>query len=212
MTGKFFALEGLECSGKTTLFNALKNKLKDTDTEFIEEAARRFSELSPEIYKDKEAMEIAYLTDNSITVHKVNQLIGKNINVIMDRSWICQLVYAQTRKLLSSNYNFNPKYVEKQGEILKSLYPSVFENTVVVYLDLPIQTILKRGAKSNGHHHREEEFNLKWLKTAKSLYEKRLEIAKREGIKVEFIKSDKSAESVLEQFYEIFKKYVLIEV
>ncbi len=207
MTGKFFALEGLECSGKTTLFNILKDKLKGTNTKFVEEAAWRFSKLSSAIYKDKEIMEIAYVIDNAITVDRINRLIKKDFNVIMDRSWLCQIVYARTRKRLDPRYGFNIKYLEKQEEILKSLYPTVFENTIAVYFDLPIKTILERGAK-NPNHHRSEEFNLKWLKIAKSLYKKRLEKAKKEGIKVEVINGSEPIKQVLQQFKRIFNKYV----
>lgn len=204
MTGKFFVLEGLECSGKTTLFNVLKERLQGTNTVFISEAAERFAKLSPEIYKDKEAMEIAYLIDNAITIHRVNELIKKGFNVIMDRSWLCQLVYAQTRKALNPDYNFDPKYIEKQEKILKFLYPEVFANTVAIFLDLSIETIMDRASK-NPSHHRTEEFNPEWLKIAKSLYQKRLKSAKKEGISIEHIKSDKPIKDIVEQLEDVFK-------
>lgn len=207
MTGKFFALEGLECSGKTTLFNALKNELKDKNVVFIEEAAWRFSKLSPEIYKDKESMEIAYMLDNAITIHGVDRLIKKNMNAIMDRSWICQLVYAKTRKQLNSRYNFNISYIEKHEKILGFLYPEALKDTVVIYLDLSIASILRRGEESNKNHHRKEEFNEEWLKTARAYYKKNLEKLIKIGIKVEYINAEKSIKQIRFDFENIYSKY-----
>lgn len=205
MTGKFFALEGPECSGKTTLFNILKEKLQKNKVKFIPEAAERFSKFSPELYKDKESMEIAYMIDNAIIIHKVNDLIAKNYNVIMDRSWVCQIVYAQTRRILNPNYNFDIKYIHKFERILRTLYPKVFENTIVVYIDAPIEVILQRGLQ-NPNHHRSEEFSLKWLKIAKDLYEKRLnEISK--DIKIERIDGAVTIDVLLSEFLRIYWRY-----
>lgn len=206
MTGKFFALEGLECSGKTTLFENLKEKMGEKKTEFIEEAAGYFSKLSPELYDDKEAMEIAYMTNNRVIIDNVSQIIKKDVNAIMDRTWICQIVYSRARKILNPNYNFNTSLIEKQEKLLRQKYPEVYENTIAVFLITDIEILLKRGSEMPNHH-RNKEFGEEWLEKTQNLYEERLKEIKTCGGKVEYIKADLSETEVTNQFIEIFQKY-----
>lgn len=207
MTGKFFILEGIECSGKTTLFKNLQDTLKNEKVYFISETAERFSKLFPDIYNNKEEMEIAYLIDNTITINKVSSLIEKDVNVIMDRSWVSQPVYIRIRKELNSNYDFDIKMFYTHEKILRRIFPEVYNNTVVIYLDVDIHTVVQR-LKNDKAHHRADEFSIQWAKKAKDYYATRLKEISDMGVQVEYIDANKSVTKMLNLFLDIYRRYL----
>ncbi len=209
MLGKCFALEGLECSGKTTLFNHLQKKYANTNIAFIPEAAAHFFDKYETNLNGNSAVEVGFMTYNSIAFDKAYTSINEGYNVIFDRSWLCQLVYSQARALLNSDYNFNTKYIEYQEEFFKDYYPEVFENTIVVYLDLPIDAILKRKFKSTNRHPNQQKFDMEWLNNVYMIYENRLNKAQKAGLKVEIINSDKPIVEVGRDFDRVFRKHAL---
>ncbi len=207
MIGKCFALEGLECSGKTTLFKHLQKKYRNTNTAFIPEAAAHFFDKYETNVNGNSAVEIGFMTFNAIAFDKAYTCIKEGYNVIFDRSWLCQLVYSRARVLLNEDYNFNTKYVEYQEEFFKDYYPEVFENTIVVYLDLPIDIILNRKSKSTSRHPNQQIFDEAWLKKVYEIYKARLSNAQKDGIEIEIINSDKPVEEVYMDFDRLFRKY-----
>lgn len=209
MLGKCFALEGLECSGKTTLFKHLQKKYTNTNIAFIPEAAAHFFDKYETNLNGNSAVEVGFMTFNAIAFDKAYTCINEGYNVIFDRSWLCQLVYSQARALLNVDYNFNTKYIEYQEEFFKDYYPEVFENTIVVYLDLPIDSILKRKSKSTTRHPNQQKFDKEWLKKVDVIYKNRLNKAQKAGLKVEIINSDKSIGEVVRDFDRVLRKYAI---
>lgn len=209
MLGKCFALEGLECSGKTTLFTHLQKKYANTNIAFIPEAAAHFFDKYETNLNGNSAVEVGFMTYNAIAFDKAYACINEGYNVIFDRSWLCQLVYSQARALLNDDYNFNTKYIEFQEEFFKDYYPEVFENTIVVYLDLPTDAILKRKSKSISRHLNQQKFDEEWLKKVYEIYKDRLSNAQKDGIEIEIINSDKPIEGVAMDFDQLFRKYAL---
>ena len=209
MLGKCFALEGLECSGKTTLFKHLQKKYTNTNVAFIPEAAAHFFDKYETNLNGKSAVEVGFMTYNAIAFDKAYACINEGYNVIFDRSWLCQLVYSQARALLNVDYNFNTKYIEYQEEFFKDYYPEVFENTIVVYLDLPIDIILNRKSKSTSRHPNQQKFDTEWLKKVYVIYKNRLNKAQKAGLKVEIINSDKPIGEVVRDFDRVLRKYAL---
>lgn len=209
MLGKCFALEGLECSGKTTLFKHLQKKYENTNIAFIPEAAAHFFDKYETNLNGNSAVEVGFMTFNAIAFDKAYTCINEGYNVIFDRSWLCQLVYSQARALLNADYSFNTKYIEYQEEFFKDYFPEVFENTIVVYLDLPIDSILKRKSKSTTRHPNQQEFNERWLKKVFQTYEDRLNKVQKDRIKVEIKNSDKPIEEVVRDFDQVFRRYAL---
>lgn len=209
MLGKCFALEGLECSGKTTLFKHLQKKYTNTNIAFIPEAAAHFFDKYETNLNGNSAVEVGFMTFNAIAFDKAYTCINEGYNVIFDRSWLCQLVYSQARALLNVDYNFNTKYIEYQEEFFKDYYPEVFENTIVVYLDLPIDTILKRKSKSISRHPNQQKFDEEWLKKVNVIYKNRLNKAQKAGLKVEIINSDKPIGEIGRDFDRVLRKYAI---
>jgi thymidylate kinase len=209
MLGKCFALEGLECSGKTTLFKHLQKKYTNTNIAFIPEAAAHFFDKYETNLNGNSAVEVGFMTFNAIAFDKAYTCINEGYNVIFDRSWLCQLVYSQARALLNVGYNFNTKYIEYQEEFFKDYYPEVFENTVLVYLDLPIATIIKRKFENTSRHPNQQKFDNEWLRNVYTVYKVRLINAQKNGIEVEIINSDMPIEEVVRDFDRIFRKYAL---
>jgi len=210
MFGKCFALEGLECSGKTTLFNQLKKRYAKTNTIFFPEVAEKFFNKYNTNINGNIEVEIGFMTYNSIIIEKTNNLIIEGYNVIMDRSWLCQLVYSQARAQVNRKYIFDPKYIEIQEEIFNFLYHNIFNNMVVVFIDLPIESILKRRDESNHRHPNQQLFDKKWLENVLKLYQARLSKAQTNGMIVEKINSDVSIEKIVIKFHNIFQKYATI--
>jgi thymidylate kinase len=207
MLGKCFALEGLECSGKTTLFKHLQKKYTNTNIAFIPEAAAHFFDKYETNLNGNSAVEVGFMTFNAIAFDKAYTCMNEGYNVIFDRSWLCQLVYSQARALLNADYNFNTKYIEYQEEFFKDYYPEVFENTIVVYLDLPIDAILKRKSKSISRHPSQQKFDEEWLKKVYEIYKARLNNAQKDGIEIEIINSNKPVEEVAMDFDWLSRKY-----
>lgn len=207
MLGKCFALEGLECSGKTTLFKHLQKKYTNTNMAFIPEAAAHFFDKYETNLNGNFAVEVGFMTFNAIALDKAYTCMNEGYNVIFDRSWLCQLVYSQARALLNADYNFNTKYIEYQGEFFKDYYPEVFENTIVVYLDLPIDAILRRKSNSTSRHPNQQKFDEEWLKKVYEIYKARLNNAQQDGIEIEIINSDRTIEEVAMDFDRLFRKY-----
>ncbi len=207
--GKCFALEGLECSGKTTLFKNLQKKYTNTNVAFIPEAAAHFFNKYENNLNGNSAVEVGFMTFNAIAFDKAYTCINEGYNVIFDRSWLCQLVYSQARTLLNADYNFNTKYIEYQEEFFKDYYPEVFENTIVVYLDLPMDIILNRKSKSISRHPNQQKFDEEWLKKVYTIYKSRLSKAQKDGVKVEIINSYKPIEEVVGDFDRVFRKHAL---
>lgn len=207
MLGKCFALEGLECSGKTTLFNHLKTKYDNTNIAFIPEAAAQFFDKYETNINGNVAVEVGFMTFNAIAFDKACSCINKGYNVILDRSWLCQLVYSQARALFNPDYDFNINYIKYQEEIFKDYFPEIFENAIVVYLDLPIDSILERQSASTCRHPNQQNFDEKWLRKVYDLYKVRLKNAEKNGIIIEIIDSNRGIEKVAQDFDSIFKKY-----
>ncbi|MCJ7650945.1 MAG: deoxynucleoside kinase [Candidatus Lokiarchaeota archaeon] len=210
MLGKCFALEGLECSGKTTLFNYLKEKYEKTNVAFIPEAAMHFFNKYETNVNGNIELEVGFMTFNAIAFSKAYNCINKGYNVIFDRSWLCQLVYSQARENINIDYNFNVEYIIYQENLLKYYFPAIFNNTIVVYLDLPIETIIKRKLNSINRHPNQQNFNKEWLEKVHTIYENRLSKVHKDGIKIEMMNSNKPMEEVFLDFDKIFRKYALI--
>lgn len=207
MLSKCFALEGLECSGKTTLFKHLQEKYKNTNIAFIPEAAAHFFDKYETNLNGNSAVEVGFMTFNAIAFDKAYTCMNEGYNVIFDRSWLCQLVYSKARALLNTDYNFNTKYIEYQEEFFKYYFPEIFENMIVVYLDLPIETILERKSKSISRHPNQQKFNEEWLTKVYEIYNLRLSNAQKNAMEIEIINSDKPVEEVVMDFERIFRKY-----
>ena len=85
MQGKFIAIEGLSCSGKSTSMNILKNKLKDNENKYIFCGGFDLDECSSSLTKlcNQMAQQATFLKINYIA--EFHLLIAEMMNEIFER-------------------------------------------------------------------------------------------------------------------------------
>lgn len=201
--GKIFILEGPECSGKSHLIGSLKNELEDTD--FFDEMAKNFSKKYPDLYEEKEKMEIVYITHYIRTMERIARKI-EDKNIIMDRGWPSGPVFIKLRQKYREEYDFPLDIFYRFEETMRRFFPRVFKNTVLVFMDLDIETIKKRW-KDEESEHRPDSFDPEWIKKSKQCYRERMKEIEEMGGEVERIDANRSKKEVRKQFLEIYDRY-----
>lgn len=142
--GSFFALEGPECAGKSTVFERLKAELSSTVASFLPEVASKLGRVFPLGASACRETEMALLSRMAAIVHEANRLILDGLLVISDRCWVSQIVYSRVRQELIPSYDFDPSLCVLQENVLRKMYPGLFAKTTVVFLDVPPAESLRR--------------------------------------------------------------------
>jgi len=199
MTGKVYVLEGPECSGKTTLLENIKKSELNLVTKY--EVARYLSEEFPELYEEKETTEHMYITANILSTKEVVDYIKRGYDVVMDRSWPCQPVYAKARKKLYDDYKFDVEKIYQFEDVVYRMFPEFFENMKIIYLDISNEEVMKR--LNNGNNKHRADVNKKWLDITKDLYMDRLKEMEEMGATVEHIDANKEEDLIFEQFKKV---------
>jgi thymidylate kinase len=145
--GKVFALEGTSGSGKTTLIKMIRERMPKPEKEgviMLPEVAESIMGIFPLGRRATVETEIALLSGEAVRVERMQQLILNSTDVIADRCWISNTVLSQVRARITPGYSFNPNLYATQERVFQILYPTLFTNTVLIFLDLPAEVTFER--------------------------------------------------------------------
>jgi len=92
-----------------------------------------------------ESTEVAFLGCQATLVDSFDTLASKGANIIVERSWVSQIVYSAVRKSRKPSYAFDPQIFCTQEKVLRLLYPGVFRNTILVFFDVLPDESLRRA-------------------------------------------------------------------
>lgn len=145
--GKVFALEGTAGAGKTSLLKMIRDRMPKPEKDgvvLLPEAAESIMGIFPLGRRATVETEIALLSAEAIRVDRMQQLILDSTDVIADRCWISNTVLSQVRARITPSYSFDPTLYATQERVFQILYPTLFTNTVLIFLDLPPEVTFER--------------------------------------------------------------------
>lgn len=208
--GIIFAIEGIESSGKTSLFRGLQERLRNNAPAFFPEIAEMISSRYALGISANQDSEMVFLCHRSIQFNEINNCISEGRNVVLDRCWISQIVYSKTRSIMNRNYSFNPCLFEIMEKVLSRMYPLVLTNTVIIYLDIPPETALERIRNSDQNQKWKPHSEIEWLSSSYGLYREYLSQVSPQAYRgIEFINGDANRDEILSKFLLHYKDYVV---
>lgn len=163
-------IEGPECAGKSTIFEALKNCAGARDIEFMEEVSAFVGQQFPLGTGATPDSEMAFLTMNGVWMERLKVSLDRGRRVLSDRGWISQIVYARTRRRFCINHAFDPDLFFQQEAILHQLYSDAFTKTAVLYVDIPPEVSLARLEKRTSKRMISHLPDSNWVRIASEEY------------------------------------------
>jgi thymidylate kinase len=198
---RIVAIEGAECSGKTTILDRARSLESMRDVTCIHELASFVGRSFPLGTGASEDTELALLTINGVLVERLTTILVNGRRALSDRCWISQSVYSQVRRRIREEPCFDPVLFERQERVLESLYPEVFDSLGVVYIKIPPDVSLLRLGSRAGKRDVGHQPDLRWTTIASEEYDscmRRLTAANR--IPIEVIEGVGSRDEVFERF------------
>lgn len=206
MSLKIVAIEGIECSGKTTLFKRVKQEIRKTKIILLDELPTKIGNYFPLGTKANIDTEVALMTLTGAMMQQISQELKNGNRVVMDRCWISQIVYSNVRKRMVENYYFDPRLYEVQESVILKYYSGIMKSVGVVFLNInPSESMNRwrsRRRDNIGGHVPSE----KWVKIVHDEYQKYVQKSIKSYSYFKIIDAAKNPEEIFEEFKEFCRK------
>lgn len=169
MQGRLIAIEGLSCSGKSTIISILKDKLKDGEGNFlfcggfdVDQSSSSLTRLCNQLAKQTTFLRINYIAEFHLLIAEMlNEIFEKVIPALNDGKFVFYNNYiASIIAFEKGIYSFEKKFKSYISNTIKKLIKqyNIPKPNYTVFVNCSIQTTIDRLKQRDGY--KDENANL----------------------------------------------------
>ena len=141
---RYFAIDGPESAGKTTLFNGLKAALRDTSTVFLPEIPLDLAAHYDVGTGGSEEFEVALMSAYVERLGSISDYLMSGQIVVTDGSWLSSYAYARARKDLRPSFRFDPELHLMQARVFARMFPAAINVMAMLFVTVPADVSFAR--------------------------------------------------------------------